>query len=152
MASTIPTFYWLFFIVLDPVIALWGMYMMFFTPAVVTDAFIPASVSPYNPLQTFFQHQLGGALSMCIILDLFLLRRTNEIWIWKVQQAGQLVYDLALLYSIWYALSQQGRLSTSALRIEDWGNIAITGSCAVVRWLFCAGVGLRSPVKVVKKK
>ncbi|KAI5365262.1 hypothetical protein Slin15195_G047980 [Septoria linicola] len=86
--TTIPTFYRLFFTVLDPMIALHASYMMFFTPAVVTDAFVPAAISPYDPSQTFFQQQLGGALLMCAVLDIFLLRQTNEIWIWKVMQGG----------------------------------------------------------------
>lgn len=152
MPSPIPKPYTIFFTLLDPLIALSGIYMMFFTPAVVTDAFIPSTLSPYNHLQTFFQHQLGGALLMCLILQLFLLRRTNEIWIWQIFQAGQLVYDFALLYSIFYALKQQGRMDPRVYRAEDWGNIGIVGLCAIVRGLFCFGIGLEGERKERKRE
>ncbi|GIZ47990.1 hypothetical protein CKM354_001106500 [Cercospora kikuchii] len=152
MPSPLPKPYTLFFTLLDPLIALSGIYMMFFTPAVVTDAFVPSTLSPYYPLQTFFQHQLGGALLMCVILQLFLLRRTQEVWIWKTVQAGQLVYDFALLYSIFNALSQQGRLHPKVYRPEDWGNIVIVGICAVVRGLFCVGVGVERERKEKKRE
>ncbi|CAK1365662.1 unnamed protein product [Cercospora beticola] len=152
MPSPIPKPYTLFFTLLDPLIALSGISMMFFTPSLVTSAFIPSSLSPYNPLQTFFQHQLGGALLMCVILQLFLLRKTNEIWIWKTFQAGQLVYDFALLYSIFNALDQQARLHPVAYRAEDWGNIVIVGICAIVRGLFCFEIGLEGETKGSKQE
>ncbi|KAM3418051.1 hypothetical protein BST61_g6257 [Cercospora zeina] len=144
MPPPIPKPYHLFFTTLDPLIALSGVYMMFFTPALVTHAFIPSSLSPYNPLQTFFQHQIGGALLMTLVLNIFLLRRTNELGIWKVVQAGGLVYDLAILYGTCYALGQQGRLSPAKYRVEDWGNLGMVGMCAVVRALFCAGFGMKT--------
>lgn len=145
---TIPTIYRIFFLYLDPLIAASGVYMAFFTPSKFIDGFLPPSIAPYSPLQqSFLLHQLGGALLLCIILDLFLLRKTNEVWIWKVQQAGQLVYDVAMLAGVYQALQLQGRLNLSGLRAEDWGTVAITGVCGVVRALFCAGVGLRKKGK-----
>lgn len=155
MASSrnIPTFYRVFFLYVDPVIALWGAYMNIFTPQVSVDAFIPASISPYNALQSGpLCHQIAGGLLTCAILDFTLLRRTNEVWIWQAQQYAQLAYDLVILWSMWTSLDQQGRLSLAGLRVEDWGTLIIVAVCGLIRALLCANVGLKKQSGKSKKR
>jgi hypothetical protein len=142
--SNIPAFYRFYFRWSDPAICLWGAYMDFFTPAFDFHAFVPESISPYNPYFDTILQQLGGSLLMLAVIDIVLLRYTNDINIWKILQLAVLVYDSTLLVSIYYSLGQQGRLSLSALRWEDWGGIVITAQAAVVRSLFLLGVGLGS--------
>lgn len=154
MANTdqpIPTIYRAFFLYIDPLIAGSGVFMDFFDPEALIRSTVPPSISQFNPLQHFLLHQMGGALTMCIILDIFLLRRTNEIWIWKVQQAGQLVWDLVMLWSTWYALGQQNRLELQKLRAEDWGNIVIVGICTIMRSAFLLNLGLGKSRKGSKR-
>lgn len=150
-AQPIPTIYRVFFIYIDPLIAGSGVFLDFFDPETVIRAGVPPSISQFNPFQHFLTHQLGGALSMCIILDLFLLRRTNEVWIWKVQQAGQLVWDLVMLWSTWYALRQQERLDLQKLRGEDWGNIVIVAVCTLMRTAFLLNFGFGKARKGSKR-
>ena len=125
--------------------------MDFVTPNVVVNAFVPAAIAPRNPYFDFELQQLGGALLMLAFIDIFLLRYTNDVKIWKILEAAVLIYDFSLLYSNYYALSQQGRLSFGALRWEDWGAIAITGQAVIVRSAFLFGVGLSEKDKLIKK-
>lgn len=125
--------------------------MDFVTPAFVSNAFLPEKIQKWNSLFDFTLQQLGGALLMLAFIDIVLLRYTKDVKIWKIIQAAVLIYDLSLLYSNYYSLKQQGRLSVSALRWEDWGGIFITAQAAVVRTLFLLGVGLGKGEKVVKK-
>lgn len=140
--SNIPTFYRLYFSWLDPAVCVWGSYMDFFTPAFVVAATLPPSISPHNTYYDWVLYQLGGALLSILVIDVVLLRYTNDINIWKIWEVAVLVYDLGLLYSFYRALELQGRLSFGALRFEDWGAIVITAQAAVVRSAFILGVGL----------
>ena len=151
MSDSIPGFYSFYFSWSDPAICLWGAYMDFFTPAFVSNAFLPEKIQKWNPIFDFTLQQLGGALLMLAFIDIVLLRYTKDVKIWKILQAAVLIYDLSLLYSNYYSLKQQGRLSVSALRWEDWGGIFISAQAAVVRSLFILGVGLAKEEKIVKR-
>lgn len=88
---------------------------------------------------------------MLAFIAVVLLRYTEDVKVWKTVEAAVLIWDFALLYSNYYALSRQGRLSIGALRLEDWGDIIITSQAMVVRTSFLLGVGLSKEGKVVKK-
>ena len=87
--------------------------------------------------------QLGGFLLGTAFMEAVLLRYSGDVNIWKLVQATILIVDIAILYALWDALSQQGRLQPSKLRGEDWGCVAITGFVTIVRSLFITGLGLR---------
>lgn len=135
----------------DPAVLAWAVYMDFFTPEVVFNAFVSKSISTRNPYQDFCLDQLGGASLMLAIIDIFLLRYTEDVHIWKILQTAVLTYDCALLYSSFHALAQQERLSASSWRFEDWGCIIITFQAMVVRTLFLLGVGLAQKDRTLKK-
>lgn len=143
-SNPIPTFYRISFLIIDPLIAVWGAYMNVFTPSITVDAFVPSSLSPYQPLQSFLLHQIAGGLITCAILDVFLLRKTNELWIWQTQQWAQLAYDMVILSSQVYSWGQQGRLSVGQLRAEDWVSFGITATVGIVRVLFLARIGMKA--------
>lgn len=148
----IPLFYRISFIAIDPLIAAWGAYMDIFTPAFAIAAFAPPNIVPYNPFYNFLQHQLAGALLLCVIIDLFLLRKTRELWVWDPVQSGQLVWDVIMAVSQVYSWEQQGRLSVKKLRWEDWGALAITGVIGLVRVAFLMRVGFGKGVGGKKER
>lgn len=167
--SPIPGFYRFYFKWSDPIVCILAALTDFITPSVTVEAFVPKSVAlvncwlpymcetradnsrPLNPYHDFLLQQLGGALLMLAFLSFSLLRVTVDINIWKILEAAVLVYDFSLLYSNYYALSQQGRLSVGALRWEDWGSIAITAQAVVVRTAFLLSVGLGKRKQATKK-
>lgn len=149
----IPTFYRFFFTWLDPSICIWAIYMDFFTPDVVYNAFIPLSLAPPNRQHDFLLQQLGGAFVVFAILDIVLLRYTSDIGIWRILQAAVLSYDLILLWSIYDGLQKQGRLNVEGFRpVEDGGSIAITATAALVRTLFLMDVGIKRKKSVSNKE
>lgn len=79
---------------------------------------------------------------MLCFLDLFLLRYSKDIVVWKILQAATMIYDMVLLWSVYGALRMQGRLNLQEIRWEDWGGIAITGLAVLVRGAFLLDVGL----------
>lgn len=88
---------------------------------------------------------------MLAIINIFLLRYTEDVHIWKILEIAVLTYDGALLYSSFHALAQQDRLNVGSWRFEDWGGIIITFQAAVVRTLFLLGVGLSERDKGIKR-
>lgn len=148
-AIHIPIFYRIAFLVIDPLIAAQGAYLDIFNPAFVINSVVPPSIAPYNPFYSFLQHQLAAALLLCVILDLFLLRKTRELWIWDTVQAGQLLWDIIMVGSHILSLKQQRRLSLEGLRVEDWGTLTVTGGIGLVRIAFLTRLGFG---KVVSEK
>ena len=139
ITKRIPALYRFYFKWSDPTVLFFSVYMYFVTPDEVINAFIPISMAPRNPHHDFLTQQVGGALLMLAILTSTLLRYTEDVKIWKILEAAILVYDFALLYVSYYALSQQRRLSIGALRVEDWGK-CISKKCSstmtVLMWKF----------------
>lgn len=137
----------------DPLVCFWAVYMDFFTPAFVVNAFIPASLSPHNPPHDFLLQQLGGAMLMLGLLDLVLLRYSKDVMVWKILEGATLVYDLVLLGSYYDTLGKQGRLSLNDMRAtEDWGGIGITGVAVVMRSAFLLNVGMGGRRRSGKKQ
>lgn len=139
----IPSFYRVFFTSIDPLIALSGAYLSLFDPGTVLASSFDRS-SPYavpTPAITVLLTQAAGALSVMAFLMVFMLRRTDDIVIWKLFESSILIADVALFRSLWQALEAQGRLDVTVLRAEEWGTIAITGFVTLMRVLFVSGVG-----------
>lgn len=145
----IPTFYRILFTWIDPIVAIWGAYLDFFEPDMVLNSFIPNSAR--NPDHDLLFQQLGGGMLNIAFVQAILLRYTNDIKIWKIIQAANLIVDIVMMYSLGAALMHQGRLSPADWRGEDWGCLGITGFATIVRIFFVAEVGFRKRVPEVKK-
>lgn len=120
----------------------WGASLDFFAPDTVLTSFVPNAVR--NPRHDMLFQQLGGSLLNIAFIDAVLLRYTADLVVWKIVQRAVLLVDVTGLYSLWAALSQQGRLNPAVWRGEDWGCVGITGLVTVVRILFIVEVGFRS--------
>jgi hypothetical protein len=145
-----PLAYRIFFTWLDPVICVWGAYMDFFDPTLVLSSHIPSPKVDMG--HAMILRQRGGGMLNFGFISAFLLRHTNDLQAWRIVQIADLVVDIAYFWAVHGALKAQDRLSPSTWRVEDWGSLAITGTAAVFRLAFLAGVGLKSQVKTVKKR
>ncbi|KAI9792566.1 MAG: hypothetical protein M1816_002086 [Peltula sp. TS41687] len=139
--TAIPLFYRIFFTWIDPLNAIWAAYGHFFQPDMVLNAYIPDSARN-PPHDMLFQH-LGGALLNIAFVDAVLLRYTDDVRVWKIVQAGVLILDWVMIYSLWDALARQGRLQPAVWRLEDWGCVVMNGFITAVRSLFIAEVAFR---------
>lgn len=143
----INTFYYVWFEWVDPIILLPSILALIFKPQVMIEAFIPPTLSTYNPDQGFLVHQLAAMFAFVAIMLAGVLRLSKDIEVWRTIIAGILLIDVAMLLSTVVSLKQQGRLSFSGIRPEDWGNIVFILIVTIIRILFLAGVGVRYGAK-----
>jgi hypothetical protein len=139
----IPYFYRLFFTTIDPFIALSGAYMNIATPADALEAYVPPSISNYNPATFILFRIMGGDLLGVCFLCVVLLRYTNDIGVWKILEGAILTIDLVMLQGLWEMLGRQGRryVGEGGLRGMDWLTLGITVGVAAVRSAFLLGIG-----------
>ena len=87
---------------------------------------------------------LAAFLVGFVFFQLYLLpKRSGDLLVWRGVQAGTLLIDVCLLAAVTRSLAAQGRLELGKLRVEDWGNFAITGTVGVVRSAFLLGIGMK---------
>lgn len=134
-----PAFYRIWFTWVDPIIAGHAVYMDFFTPDTVLNAFIPDS--PRNPAHDMLFHQMGGGMLHIAFVSAVLLRYTSDVKVWRIVQGGILLVDLVGLGSLWHTLGRQGRRHPAGWRFEDWACVVILGFVTLLRLSFLAGLG-----------
>lgn len=147
--SPIPRIYHILFTWIDPVMATCAIYLDLFAPAFVVDGINPDV--PYNPAHAGLFCQLSAPMATTLFLQVFLLRYTNDVGVWKIFQAAILVGDIFVIAGQLQALGTQGRLSVSGCRPEDWGLFGIMGSISLVRLLFVVGFGFEKKDGKAKK-
>ncbi|CZT03890.1 hypothetical protein WAI453_011000 [Rhynchosporium graminicola] len=141
--SNIPTFYRIFFLYIDPLICLSGVYIFFFDHATYLASGVPHTLSGYT-IDSLSQHLLRalGSYSLCILaIQLLLLHRYSEVKIWRIVQFGLLLVDLGLLQSIQAA---DGFRDPSNWTSGDWTNNGILIAVAMIRSAFLLTV--RTPL------
>ena len=142
--SNIPTFYRIWFTTIDPVLWLFGAWTTITKPETVLASIAPRSATPNVPPTSFLLQQSAGARVMCAFTDIFLLRSTNQISVWRTQQASILCYNMVSLGSMLWSWKQQSLLSLEHLGSGDLIHFGAVVVLAAVRAAFCAGIGLES--------
>lgn len=148
--ASVPKFYSFFFKNIDPLIALYGVYLNFVDQEAAVTSMAPNST--YDPHQVFLFHQSGGLALAVSFLSAAIPRYSDDLTVWRVFQFAIFLSDLAGLSGIYNAMARQGRIAPS-----DWTSDDI--SCGLsylfitlVRLLFLVRVGfipkVASKVKV----
>jgi hypothetical protein len=161
--AAIPKPYTIFLTTVDPLIAIWGVYLDLFSPGTVLSSLYPpfypplvllqpsasvANQDPYPVPATFRFAFIQHAFHMlaCAFLSTVLLRAyPGDLKVWKLLQAALLIADIGVVWSLWDAVVvQQGRGlgGKGGLRLEEWGFVGIMVVIVLFRGLFLAGVGL----------
>ncbi|KAF2630899.1 hypothetical protein BU25DRAFT_334805 [Macroventuria anomochaeta] len=138
-SRTIPSFYRIFFTIIDPIICLWGAYMDFFDPRMVLSSHILADTPDTGHIMILKQR--GGGMLNFGFMSAILLRYTQDIKIWHIVEIGLLMTDLAYFPAVYGALKSQGRVLPETWRAEDWGSLVVTGTVTLVRLAFLARIG-----------
>ncbi|KAM3471446.1 hypothetical protein MY5147_005812 [Beauveria neobassiana] len=147
-ASVVPGFYSFFFKNLDPLVALWGVYLSFVDPDAAVKASAPAST--YDPSQVFLFHQTSGLALAVAVVSAVLPRYTQDLGVWRILQFALILSDIAGLSGIYNSLANQGRLSPTAWTSDDKGLAGSYLVLTVVRALFLLGVGFEKPASAKK--
>jgi hypothetical protein len=141
MENQIHAVYRIYFLWVDPILTLMGMYVNLIDHNLATLAFF-SNVSPTETLKPFL-YQIGGMGTSFVCLFVILLRYTNDVNIWKIVQFAILWADFTMLTSMYVAMRLEGRLAVSDWRQEDWFGGVITVICTIIRALFVLGVGVK---------
>ncbi|KAG4440859.1 hypothetical protein IFR05_003672 [Cadophora sp. M221] len=135
--ADIPAFYRIFFLYIDPLICLSGIYVLFFDHATYLANGIPhaISVDVVDPLAHFLLVALGS-YALCIFgIQILLLRQFPDLKIWKIIMFSILSTDLGLLYGV-YAADPRGFWDIGGWTSGDWTNNVILFTVATIRSLF----------------
>ena len=101
MAQSIPLIYRLFFLYIDPLICLSGVYLAFFDPATYIANGVPSFVSSsisgteLSPLSAYFLRSLGSWSLSILALQLLILHQFKDVKLWKILQ-------FSILVLVWY--------------------------------------------------
>jgi hypothetical protein len=143
-SSTLPVYYRLFFLIIEPISALAGAYMAYFQPTNYLTLTTPLSPSPADlPLSTnIVLTQLANLYLLFAINEALVLRSTSDMKVWKTVLLGLLIADFGHLYSV-KALGFSGYWKVWEWNAMAWGNVGFVYAGALTRICFLFNVGLR---------
>lgn len=140
--SRIPLIYRIYFLLLDPIFALSGAYLILTQPASFLVATTPTSLTPLlapTALTTLLLTNIASLYILFGFLALVLLQ-TRDLRIWRTILAGILVSDIGHAYAL-YAADPAAFVNAEKWRGEDWVNNGILVFGALMRVGFLMGVG-----------
>ncbi|KAH7176902.1 hypothetical protein EDB81DRAFT_850699 [Dactylonectria macrodidyma] len=149
MADQIHPIYRIWFLWVDPVLTLAGIYGNLFNHDLATMTFF-ANYPPTEELKPFV-YLLGGMGGSFFCLFVLLLRYTHDVNVWKIVQFGILWADFAMLTGMYVGMRLENRVAISNWRMEDWVGGGITVACTLLRALFVLGVGVRQSTSKAKR-
>lgn len=153
--AAVPTFYTYFFAYIDPLIALYGVYLNFLAPDQAVTSMAP--LSTYDPNTIFLFHQAGGLALAVAVMSALIPRVSEDLSVWKVLQFSLLLSDFGGLSGVYFALERQGRLEPRLWSADDRAVGGLYLFITAVRLAFVLGVGFGGEgevkgVKDVKKR
>jgi hypothetical protein len=140
--------YRIYFLYLDPIMALGGVYL------IATDAtkFIKSTVpdtlslepSTITPLITLLLTNIAALYAYLAINEALILRVTNQLTVWKAVIAALVITDVGHVYAVWAAAPERfsfGELESYTF--EERVNLGILVGGLGLRLAFLAGIGVR---------
>jgi hypothetical protein len=138
----INTFYLLWFTYFDPLVLFLTVASCILTPSIALEMLVPASVSPYDPLQAPLMWHLAPLFGFMGIMFGVLLRASQDAKVWRIVQAATLAVDVSFIGIMVGALEMQGRLGTwGEWRGIERFNLGFTVMIALGRIAFLMGIG-----------
>ncbi|CAH0055710.1 unnamed protein product [Clonostachys solani] len=138
-ATSAPAFYRFFFKNLDPLVAMYGVYLNFFAQEMAVTG--PAPNSHYDPDQVFIFFQCGGLALSIAFITAAIHRATEDLKVWRIIQFAILLADLAALVGIYLSLSTQNRLAPSTWTDDDKGLAGSYTALTLIRLAFILKIG-----------
>ncbi|RSM15122.1 hypothetical protein CDV31_005056 [Fusarium ambrosium] len=141
MTDQIHPIYRAWFLWVDPILTIAGMYGNLFDH----DLALTAAFPNYPLTEEFrpFLYQIGGMGTSYLVLLVLLQRYTQDVVIWKILHFAILWADFTMLTAIYVAMRHEGTLAISDWRALDWFSIVVTVICTVLRAAFALGVGVK---------
>lgn len=146
--AKIPAFYRTFFLYIDPVICLIGIYIFFFDHQAFLESGAPQSITAnakLTPLIDFLLLCSGSYALFVFAMQILLLHQFKDapdglnLKIWRIVLFGILLIDLGLLVAMYTA--DPGIWNVAGWGRGEWSNYSILGVVTVLRTSFLLGVG-----------
>ena len=144
----VPTFYRLFFLLIEPISALVGAYFAHFQPQTYLRLTHSAS-APGNTIPTGTRvvlSQLANLYLLFAINEALVLRSTSDLRVWRTLLLGLLFADLGHLYSV-RELGVDVYWKIYHWSPMDWGNIGFVYVGAMMRIAFLCNIAVPISVK-----
>lgn len=138
-AASVPSFYKFFFKNLDPLIALYGVYLNFFAQETAVTCAAPQS--HYDPDQVFLVFQCGGLSLAFASIMASVHRCTDDLSVWRTVQFGILIADVAALGGLYLSLRTQNRPEPPAWTEDHTGLVGMYSVLAFIRLSFLLKLG-----------
>lgn len=151
----IPSFYYYFFLWVDPIMCFPGVYLYLFDHKTVLDRgiphhlhqalLIPPSLTP-SPLTSYLLTLLGFFFLLIFTLQITLMRQSLNypshitISIWRMFMLAILIVDFGLIY-ISYAADPKGLMNPMSWVMDDWGGYGTIATVVLARTAFLLGIG-----------
>ena len=141
----LPIVYRVTFLTIEPFLALLGAMHAHMAPASFLAGFVPPPASSSSSLDPAL-HIVFTYLAATYVLVAFtlavVLRATSELRVWNAVLLGVLVCDVLHLYGSLRALGPDVFWNPVRWRGQDWTNLGLLWSMAVLRVCFLMGLGI----------
>ncbi|KAE9365464.1 hypothetical protein N431DRAFT_420643 [Stipitochalara longipes BDJ] len=140
--SHIPLFYRVFFLYIDPLFCLSGIYLCLFDHAAYLELGVPRALTRHSasPLTSHLITVLGAWSVSIFALQTLLLQQYRDVKLWKIFMFAILLTDLGMVYAV-YEADPVMATSVSKWESGEWTNHGILGLVIVMRTAFLLGVG-----------
>ena len=151
-AYQLPVLYRLFFLLIEPALALVGAYYAHFRQEdYLTLTHAESATLPVPVGTSIVLSQLANLYFLFTLNEAIVLRSTGDLRVWKALLFGLLVADFGHLYSL-RSLGPSIYWDVVRWNPIDWGNVPVVYLGASMRIAFIAGVGLGGRAGSLKKK
>ncbi len=143
--SRIALHYRIYFLYIEPIMALAGAYICVFQPDRYVSGTVPfpayiAAPIPITPVFQMMLTNIGALYLLFSMLGGILLRLTREKNVWLATLAGMLMSDVGHIYAA-YAVAPERILQVGAWTSEEWINYGTLILGASLRAGFLVGIG-----------
>ncbi|KAL8278505.1 hypothetical protein RQP46_009195 [Phenoliferia psychrophenolica] len=143
--TRIPTFYRIFFTLIDPLMCLGGVLGCLVFPSSTLTSYTPSALgAPITPSTSVLLDSTAGWFLGMAFLQFSLLRaRPYDVVVWRAVQVALVCVDLTMWLGLVRALVVEGRMADTAnWRGGDWGNVVGYPALVAVRVAFLVGIGM----------
>jgi hypothetical protein len=138
--------YRIFFLYIEPVLALGGTYLCLADPQrlllgiVPLPAWIMASPVDVSPIMQLLLTNIAALYALFAMNEAIVLRCTREKSVWRAIIGGMLVSDIGHIYAA-YAIAPERVLQFVSWSNDEWINYGTLLGGALLRLAFLLGVG-----------
>lgn len=141
--ASIPFIYRLILTTIEPFFAASGALLAFRNPSGYLSTMTRNSTS-FVPSTAFLYTELGGAWLYFAFVEVVVLRRFDDLHLWRYLCIAMLLSDAAYCHSVAQAVGGWGAWSSLGdWTIDDWIVLVTTAPMTLVRILIVLGIGVK---------